>query len=79
VKNAGGDERPRIVQAFSVDVWRGRAIADKVAEVAQAEDPTADADHAWKVAYADFLVRTLAVAGTLTAGDLPVYRRRTAE
>ena len=79
VKNAGGDERPRIVQAFSVDVWRGRAIADRVAEVAQAEDPTADADHTWKVAYADFLVRTLAVAGTLTAGDLPVYRRRTAE
>lgn len=79
VKNASGDERPRIVQAFSVDVWRGRAIADKVAQVAQAEDPTVDADHAWKVAYADFLVRTLAVAGTLTAGDLPVYRRRTAE
>ena len=78
IKNAGDKERPRIVQAFSVDTWRGRVIADKVAEIAQAEDPAADYAHIWKLAYADFLIRTLAVAGTLTAGDLPVYRRQAA-
>lgn len=77
VKNAGGDHRPRIVQAFSIDVWRGRAIADKVAEIAQEEDTTVDGRRVIRLAYADFLIRTLAVAGTLTAGDLPVYRRTT--
>ncbi|HMS93486.1 MAG TPA: cadmium-containing carbonic anhydrase [Candidatus Saccharibacteria bacterium] len=77
VKNAGRDERPRIVQAFSVDVWRGKAIVDEVVEIAHEEDPMADLDQVRKLAYADFLIRTLAVAGTLTAGDLPVYERRT--
>lgn len=75
IKNAGSGEKPRIVQAFSVDTWRGHQIADKVAEIAVSEDPAADRDHVWKLAYADFLIRTLAVAATLTAGDLPVYRR----
>lgn len=79
VKNASGDEKPRIVQAFSVDVWRGRMIADKIVEIAKQEDPTTDESHTWRLAYADFLIRTLAVAGTLTAGDLPVYRRRPTE
>lgn len=76
VKNAES-ERPRIVQAFSVDVWRGKAIVDQVVEVALEEDPNVDIDQVRKLAYADFLIRTLAVAGTLTAGDLPVYQRRT--
>lgn len=78
VKNESGDERPRVVQAFSVDVWRGRAIADQVAQIAYEENPTTDIDRVRKLAYADFLIRTLAVAGTLTAGDLPVYQRRVA-
>ncbi len=78
VKNACGGEKPRIIQAFSVDIWRGRQIADKVTVISQEDDPTINPDHIWKLAYADFLVRTLAVASTLTAGDLPVYRRRLA-
>ena len=76
VKSASGTDKPRIVQAFSVDVWRGRDIADTVTAIAIAENPEADTGSVWKLAYADFLIRTLAVAGTLTAGDLPVYRRR---
>lgn len=75
VKNASV-EKPRIVQAFSVDVWRGQEIADVVTNIAMEEDPGRDAEEVRKLAYADFLIRTLAVAGTLTAGDLPVYRRR---
>ncbi len=75
VKNAHGADKPRIVQAFCVDTWRGRQIADIVATIAKEEDPTADSDYIRQVAFADFLIRTLAVAGTLTAGDLPVYRR----
>lgn len=78
VKNAGDGSAPETVQAFSVDVWRGKEIAQAVAEIAQAEDQTADIDQVRKLAYADFLIRTLAVAGTLTAGDLPVYQRRPA-
>ena len=78
IKNANGEQRPRIVQAFSVDVWRGRKIADQVVEIAREDDPAVDADHVRRLAYADFLIRTLAVAGTLTAGDLPVYRRQAA-
>lgn len=71
-------EKPRVVQAFSVDVWRGKQIAEVVTAVALEENPDADAEATYKLAYADFLIRTLAVAGTLTAGDLPVYRRRVA-
>lgn len=78
VKNAHTDDKPRIVQAFCVDTWRGREIADVVTEIAAQEDPTIDIEHTRKLAYADFLIRTLAVAGTLTAGDLPVYRRQEA-
>lgn len=72
------DIKPQTVQAFSVDVWRGRDIADIVATVAAEQDPNCDIEHLRQLAYADFLIRTLAVAGTLTAGDLPVYRRRAA-
>lgn len=78
VKNAS-TEKPRIVQAFSVDIWRGREIADIVTGIVLEQHPDRDADEVRKLAYADFLIRTLAVAGTLTAGDLPVYRRRTLE
>ncbi|MFZ1360982.1 MAG: hypothetical protein WAS27_03110 [Candidatus Saccharimonadales bacterium] len=76
VKNAHGPDKPRVVQAFCVDTWRGRQIADVVTEIALVGDPDADVEHVRKLAYADFLIRTLAVAGTLTAGDLPVYRRQ---
>lgn len=71
--------KPQIVQAFTVDVWRGQQLADVVVQNKIQQDPTADATHVYKVAMADFFIRTLAVAGTLTAGDLPVYRRRLAE
>lgn len=66
---------PQAVQVFSVDVWRGQQIAQLVAQVAHANKPDIAVETAYLVAYADFLIRTLAVAGTLTAGDLPVYRR----
>lgn len=51
------------VQIFSVDVWRMRQFAD---EVYDTEDNR-------EVAFAGELIYTLATAGTLTAGDLPVY------
>lgn len=71
VKNACTEgAKPQTIQAFSVDVWRGQELARVVADIADG-----DKDEAYKLAYADFLIRTLAVAATLTAGDLPVYRR----
>lgn len=77
VKNACVEEqKPQTIQAFSVDIWRGREIADVVADIACEQDSSLDKDDVRKKAYADFLIRTLAVAGTLTAGDLPVYQRR---
>lgn len=78
VKNAHTTDKPRIVQAFCVDTWRGQQIAEIVAEITKEENPTVDTEHVRKLAYADFLIRTLAVASTLTAGDLPVYRRQVA-
>ncbi|MCA9333130.1 hypothetical protein KDA00_04645 [Candidatus Saccharibacteria bacterium] len=54
------DER---VQAFSVDVWRMRQ---------QANDSYDNPEEA-NVAFAGAVIYTLATAGTLTAGDLPVY------
>ncbi len=68
-------DKPQIIQAFTVDVWRGRQIAEVVVDIKKAHDPTDDSEHTYRVAMADFLIRTLAVAGTLTAGDLPVYHR----
>lgn len=76
VKNADPNAKPRIVQAFSVDTWRGQEIAKIVSEIAKSHNPAIDIDDYCKLAYADFLIRTLAVAATLTAGDLPVYSRR---
>jgi len=63
-------------QAFVVDAWRGRMYADLIADEAHKEHGI-DRQHAYDTAEADFWIRTLAVSGTLTAGDLPaVYRGR---
>lgn len=77
VKNACV-EKPQTIQAFSVDAWRGRDIAQITTDIVAEQDPTIDRELTYKLAMADFWIRTLAVAGTLTAGDLPVYRRRAA-
>lgn len=61
-------------QAFVVDVWRGRMYASLIAEKAQ-ESLKMDKDWAYKVAYADFLMRTCATSATLTTGDQPVIYR----
>lgn len=77
IKNACAEEKkPQTIQAFSVDIWRGREIASKVSTIAHEQDSLLDIDEVYKLAYADFLIRTLAVASTLTAGDLPVYLRQ---
>ncbi len=60
-------------QAFVVDTWRGQAYAELTADVA--EKAGKNKDEVYKIAMIDFLVRTLATAGTLTAGDLPVFYR----
>jgi hypothetical protein len=62
------------IQAFAVDAWRGRMYADVVADIA--DENGHDRDEAYKIAYADFLIRTLAVSGTLTKGDQPVVLRQ---
>ena len=65
---------PTDIQAFVVDVWRGRMYATLVAVEALR---VLKLDQAWayKVAYADFLMRTCATSATLTAGDQPaIYR-----
>lgn len=72
VKNKS-EERPRVIQAFSVDLWRGKQIAQAVAEIAHKEGMPWNPDETYKIAYADFNIRTLAVAATLTDGSLPVY------
>ena len=68
-------DKPQVIQAFTVDIWRGRQIAEIVTDIKKAQDPTDDSELTYKIAMADFLIRTMAVAATLTAGDLPVYRR----
>ncbi len=61
------------IQAFVVDAWRGRMYADFISDYASAHGHNKDS--AYKLAYADFLIRTLAVSATLTAGDqVVVYR-----
>lgn len=52
-------------QAFAVDVWRVKSIADRL----YADDSSVTRHKA----FLSELVYTLATAGTLTAGDLPVY------
>ena len=64
------------VQAFVIDTWRGRMYASAIADIAKVKLGREDSEHIEKVAYADFLIRTLAVSGTLTAGDLPVLGHR---
>jgi hypothetical protein len=61
-------------QAFVVDEWRGRMYADFIADMAAEEG--VDRNLAYKKAYADFWIRTLAVSSTLTAGDQPVFLRQ---
>jgi hypothetical protein len=61
-------------QAFVVDSWRGRMYADLIAAEAH-EEHGIDRQLAYDTAEADFWIRTLAVSGTLTAGDLPVAFR----
>ncbi|NCU29064.1 hypothetical protein EOM60_00435 [Candidatus Saccharibacteria bacterium] len=74
VKERFGESQ--VAQAFSVDIWRGKEIADTAAKIALEEDANLDYETVHKLAFADFLIRTLAVSATLTAGDLPVYWRR---
>lgn len=68
----------REVQAFVVDTWRGRMYADAIADIARKYMTQADLSAIRKQAYADFLIRTLAVSATLTKGDQPVVGRVTA-
>lgn len=72
LKAAGVDSEP---QAFVIDIWRGRMYADAMAQVAVESLAGVDFEEARKKAYADFLIRTLAVSATLTAGDQPVHAR----
>lgn len=72
LKKAGVDSEP---QAFVIDIWRGRMYADAAAQIAVENIPNIDFEEARKKAYADFLIRTLAVSSTLTAGDQPVHVR----
>jgi hypothetical protein len=72
LQKAGVTSEP---QAFVIDTWRGRMYADAAAQIAVENIPGVDYEEARKKAYADFLIRTLAVSATLTAGDQPVHAR----
>lgn len=63
------------IQVFVVDTWRGRMYADAVAQVAADTLEGVSYEEARQKAYADFLIRTLAIAATLTKGDLEVKGR----
>lgn len=63
------------IQVFVVDTWRGQMYADAVAQVAVETLDNVDYEEARQKAYADFLIRTLAIAATLTKGDLEVKGR----
>ena len=63
------------IQAFIVDTWRGRMYADAAAQIAVDNNMAHNFEEARRVAYADFMVRTLAVAVTLTSGDQPIEAR----
>lgn len=63
------------IQVFVVDVWRGRMYADAMAQVAVETLDDVQYEAARQVAYADFLIRMLAVAATLTKGNLEVNAR----
>jgi hypothetical protein len=72
LKDEGVESEP---QAFVIDIWRGRMYAEAVAKMAAENLLDVDFEDARKKAYADFLIRTLAVSATLTTGDQPVYAR----
>jgi hypothetical protein len=72
LKAKGVESEP---QAFVIDIWRGRMYADAIASMAAENNPEVDFEDARQKAYADFLIRTLAVSATLTTGDQPVYAR----
>lgn len=63
------------IQVFVVDTWRGRMYSDAMAQVAADTLEGVDYEEARQKAYADFLIRTLAIAATLTKGDLEVKGR----
>ncbi|MEO5950618.1 MAG: cadmium-containing carbonic anhydrase [Candidatus Saccharimonadales bacterium] len=63
------------LQVFVVDIWRGRMYSDAMAQLAAEVIPETNFEEARATAYADFLIRTLAVSSTLTAGDQPVLAR----
>lgn len=63
------------VQVFVVDTWRGRMYAEAIADIARRHMPGSDPKVIRMQAYADFLIRTLAVSATLTKGDQPVIGR----
>lgn len=65
------------IQAFVVDTWRGRMYANAIATIAREYLSGSDLDSAQREAYADFLIRTVAVSATLTQNDLPIYERLT--
>lgn len=60
-------------QAFVVDLWRGRMYAKLASKEAARQGQNASI--AFRRAMVDFLIRTLATAGTLTGGDQPVFYR----
>lgn len=66
-------------QAFVVDTWRGRMYAEAVADVTLQSGSQMTRAALIKQAYADFLIRTLAVSATLTKNDLPVIGRTGAQ
>jgi hypothetical protein len=61
VRDVSGNE----AQAFAVDVWRVKQLADRLYEGAS--------DEVKHKAFLSELVYTLSTAGVLTKGDLPVY------
>jgi len=63
------------LQVFVVDIWRGRMYADAVAKIALKHNPEVNFKDVRSKAYADFLIRTIAVSSTLTTGDQPVFAR----
>ena len=61
---------PEGIQVFAVDTWRGDMYAHVVADIAA--ERGALRDDAFAAARADFYINQLAVAATLTQGDLPI-------
>lgn len=62
------------VQCFVVDVWRGEMYARVLSRAFERRG--IDKRWAYKLAMADFYIRTIATAATLTAGDQPILVRK---